>query len=298
MAKSDMLRGAMTALITPFRDDAVDEDALRALVDRQITDGIDGLVPCGTTGEAATMSEAERLEVIRVVAEQANGRVPVIAGTGTNDTRKTVAFTQRACEIKGVDAVLVVAPYYNKPGPRMLRAHFEHVADESPLPVVLYNVPGRTVVSLTAGVVAELAAHENVIGIKEATGDLKFAAELHEAVGAQDFAYFSGDDFTTMPFVAMGGHGCISVVSDTLTDAMSALAERSRGGDLEEAQRLNVRLQALARALFARSNPVPTKAIASALGWCSSEVRAPLYEAEPEFIVELQQVFSTYNDLM
>ncbi len=298
MAKSEMLRGAMTALITPFRDGAVDEEALRELVDRQIGDGIDGLVPCGTTGESATMSAQERLDVIRAVAEQVNGRVPVIAGTGTNDTRATIDFTNEVSRIRGVDAALVVVPYYNKPGPKMLQAHFEHVANASELPVVLYNVPGRTVVSLTASAVASLATHPDVIGIKEATGDLKFAAELHEAVGEQDFAFMSGDDFTTMPFVAMGGHGCISVLSNIMPGTMSTLVARAAGGDLEEARALNVRIQALTRALFARSNPVPTKALASALGWCSPEVRAPLFEAEPEFIQELHEVFSAYNDLM
>ena len=301
MSRSPSLSGAFTALITPFKQGGVDEDALRALVERQIQGGIDGLVACGTTGESATMSQEEQLAVIRTVVEVAGGRVPVIAGTGSNDTRKSVAMTKKVAELGGVDAALVVCPYYNKPNQPMLVRHFEEIADRGGLPVVLYNVPGRTVVSLAPETIAVLAAHQNIVGIKEATGNMAFDAAMFEAVqGQQGFALLSGDDFTTMPFVAMGGDGCISVVSNLLPGVMSRLVAGSKvGGDLAEAGRLNLKIQALARALFANPNPVPTKEVAAFLGWCEAEVRGPLALSDPAFVTSLQDlVTSKYPELL
>lgn len=296
MTQTLALRGAMTALITPFKDGKVDEQALRDLVDRQIEGGIDGLVPCGTTGESATMSADECFRVIEVVVEQAAGRVPIIAGTGSNDTKKTIGFTRRVAEIKGVDAALVVCPYYNKPNPFMVQRHFETVANDGGLPVVLYNVPGRTVISMTVDVVANLAKHPNIIAIKEATGNMKFDAEIFEAVaGTEGFSLLSGDDFTTMPFVASGGHGCISVLSNLDPGLMSELCEVSAQGNLERARALHLKIQPLARALFERSNPVPTKALAALLGWCTDEVRAPLFPAEDAFVDQLASVARAYG---
>lgn len=292
-----ILRGAFTALITPFRDGKVDDAALRALVDRQLQGGINGLVPCGTTGESATMSEEERLRVIEIVVEQAQGRVPIIAGTATNDTAETIAFTKRVSKIQGVDAALVVVPYYNKPNQPMLLRHFTQVADEGDLPVVLYNVPGRTVVSLHESTVAALARHPQIIGIKEATGDMAYDTRLFEAIApdAEGFALLSGDDFTTMPFVAMGGHGCISVVSNLDPGAMSAICALSAAGELEQARALHLKIQPLARALFAQPNPVPTKHIAAMLGWCSAEVRAPLYPCDEDFVDSLAILVNAYG---
>lgn len=291
------LQGAITALITPFKDGQIDEVALRQLVDRQIAGGIHGLVPCGTTGEASTMSEAERLRVIEIVVEQAQGRVPIIAGTGSNDTHKTLQFTQKAAKIQGVDAALVVVPYYNKPNQPMMLRHFSQVAEEGGLPVVVYNVPGRTVVSLHESTIAALAQHPNIIGIKEATGDINFDTRMIEALGehAQGFALLSGDDFTTMPFIAIGGHGCISVVSNLDPATMSALCTSALAGDLATARQLHLKIQPLARALFAWPNPVPTKHIAAMLGWCSAEVRAPLYEADADFVDSLKALAQAYG---
>jgi 4-hydroxy-tetrahydrodipicolinate synthase len=276
------LRGAFTALITPFRDGAVDHDALAALVERQIDGGIDGLVPCGTTGEAATTSTSERLAIIETVVEAADGRVPVLAGTGSNDTDKTIEFTRRVAEIEGVDYALVVVPYYNKPSDAMLLRHFRRVADEGGLPVVLYNVPGRTVVSLEPETIAVLAEHERIVGIKEATGDLVFDTHLVELLGETDFRLMSGDDFTTFPFLSVGGHGCVSVISNLVPDVMSEMCAAARDGDFERARELHVAIQPLARFAFSDANPVPTKVAAAALGWCTPEVRGPLSLVDEE----------------
>lgn len=286
-----MFQGAFTALITPLRDGAIDHEALRALVERQIEGGINGLVPCGTTGESATMNADERLSVIRTVVDQAQGRVPVIAGTGTNDTAATLSFTRAVAEIDGVQAALVVVPYYNKPSQRMLRDHFRAVADGGNLPVVLYNVPGRTVISATPETVAELAEHEQIVALKDATGDMVYASRLIELLGdASSLSLLSGDDFTTFPFVALGGHGCISVASNIDPTALAALVKSAREGDLKQARALHLKLQALCRFLFSDSNPVPTKAAASLLGWCSAEVRGPLSAATPELLEHARQL--------
>ncbi len=288
------LRGAFTALITPFRDGEVDVDALRDLVERQIEGGIDGLVPCGTTGEAATMTEDEQLLVIRTVVEAAGGRVPIIAGTGTNDTRKTVAYTRKVAEIDGVDAALVVVPYYNKPDQEGLFRHFTTVADEGSLPVVLYNVPGRTVRSLTPETVGRLAQHENIIAIKEATGDMVFDTEVLEAVDGK-IDVLSGDDYTTFPLLACGGKGCISVLSNLDPATMSQMCEAALEGDYATARKLHMKIQPLTRALFSAPNPVPTKTIASKLGWCTSDVRAPLYELDDEAATALETLARDYG---
>lgn len=271
--------GAYTALITPFRDGQIDFPALDALVERQIENNIDGLVPCGTTGESATMTPAERFDVISRVVAVANGRVPIIAGTGSNDTSETTQFTQRIAEIKGVDAALVVTPYYNKPGQRGIVAHFQHVADHGGLPVVMYNVPGRTVVSMNADTVATLAAHPNIVGIKEASADLNLDTEIFARV-PDDFSMLSGDDFTTFQFVAMGGHGCISVVSNVAPRLMHDLIAATRDADLATARRLHHDVYPIAKVLFSDANPVPTKTAARLLGWCSDEARLPLYAGD------------------
>ena len=288
------LRGAFTALITPFRDGEVDLESLRGLVKRQLDGGIDGLVPCGTTGETATMTVAEQLQVIRTVVDAAGGQVPIVAGTGSNDTRKTVEHTRKAAEIDGVDAALVVVPYYNKPDQEGLFRHFTTVADEGGLPVVLYNVPGRTVRSLTPETVSRLAEHDNIIAIKEATGDMVFDTEVLEAVGDR-IDVLSGDDFTTFPLLACGGTGCVSVVSNVDPASMSQMCSAALDGNFSAARRLHMKIQPLARALFSAPNPVPAKMIASMLGWCGPQVRAPLYEVDEQTRAALEALISDYG---
>lgn len=275
------MEGAFTALITPFRGGMVDTEALEALVERQIEGGIDGLVPCGTTGESATMSEDERLLVIETVVEAADGRVPVVAGTATNDTRKSVEFTQRVAEIDGVDAALVVTPYYNKPSQAALVRHFTEIADAGGLPVVLYNVPGRTAVSMTADTVATLAEHEQIVAIKEATGDMVLGSRIVELAGDK-ITLLSGDDFTTFPLLAIGARGCTSVASNIIPGQLSAMCAAANNGDLATARGIHYKIMPLVRAMFLDTNPVPVKAAAALLDWCSTEIRGPLYPADAE----------------
>ncbi len=289
------LRGAFTALITPFSDDGtVDFAALRGLVRRQLDGGIDGLVPCGTTGEAATMSAEERLQVIKTVAEEVGDQVPIIAGTGTNNTAETIAFTRRVANINHVDAALVVTPYYNKPGQPELLRHFREVADEGGLPVVLYNVPGRTGVSLGPDTVARLAEHNAIVGIKEASADMALDSAIR-ANTDNGFAMLSGDDFTTFPFLAIGGQGCVSVLSNLIPGDMSKMCAAAGEGDFETAREIHLSIQPLARAMFRKSNPIPVKAAANLMGWCGSTLRGPLYEPDDDFKEELENTLHAYG---
>ncbi len=289
-----LLKGAFTALITPFdHDGQVDHDALRALVRRQIDGGIDGLVPCGTTGEAATMSDEECLAVIETVVDEADGEVPIIAGTGTNNTAQTVEFTRRVADMGGVDAALVVTPYYNKPGQPELTRHFQTVADEGGLPVVLYNVPGRTAVSLSADTVAHLAEHDQIIAIKEASADMALDSAI-VASTPDDFALLSGDDFTTLPLLSVGGVGCVSVASNLIPGHMSKLCELANHGDFAAARDIHLPLQSLADALFQKTNPIPVKAAASLLDLCDIHLRAPLYAPDDAYLQNLQALLTEH----
>jgi 4-hydroxy-tetrahydrodipicolinate synthase len=288
------LEGAFTALITPFDGHSIDHDAYAELVDRQIEGGIDGLVPCGTTGEAATMSKDDMLSVIRTCADAAAGRVPVVAGTGSNDTRETIETTRAVSEISGVDAALVVTPYYNKPDQEGMYRHFKEVADNGGLPVVLYNVPSRTGVSLTAETVARLAKHDNIVGIKEASADMTLVTRIADDAG-DNLQLMSGDDFTTYPLVSIGGTGCVSVVSNLDPGTMSELVETADNGDVDRARELHQKIQPLARMLFAKPNPVPTKVAASLLGWCEPDVRPPLYLPSEDFADLMEDMLEDYG---
>lgn len=288
------LHGAMTAIITPFRDDQVDHPTLRRMVQRQLDAGIDGLVPCGTTGESAVMTPEERLSVIRTTVRAADGRVPIVAGTGTNDTRKTIDFTRTVSKLGGVHAALVVVPYYNKPDQRGLIRHFSAVADQGGLPVVLYNVPGRTITSLTPDTIHALAQHENIIAIKEASGNMRFDSDVLAAADGK-LSVLSGDDFTTFPLLAMGGTGCISVVSNIDPAVMARLCRSARQGDWEDARRAHFKIQPLARALFSAPNPIPTKTIAAQLGLCLSDTRGPLFGPDDDLERSLAIVMSDYE---
>src|SRR2546422_5347328 len=228
------LRGAMVAVVTPFRNGAVDEPALRALARWQIEKGTDALVPCGTTGEGATLSAKELYQVVRACVDEARGRVPVIAGCGSNDTRRTIENVQRAKEA-GADAALVVTPYYNKPTSEGLFRHFEAVAKQGGLPVVLYNVPSRTSVDMLADTVARCAKVPGIIGIKEASGNVVRVAEIQAAGVPEDFAIVAGDDMFTLPTLAMGGHGVISVVANIAPGEMAGLCDAFFAGDLAKA---------------------------------------------------------------
>lgn len=268
--------GAFTALVTPFRDGEVDEAGLRALVEFQIDGGITGLVPCGTTGESATMTSAEHNRVIDIVVEQAAGRVPVIAGTGSNDTRCAVDHTVHAAAA-GAAAALVVVPYYNRPTQEGMYRHFAAVAEATDLPIILYNVPGRTGVNLLPETALRLAELQTVVGIKEASGNLDQASQI--AIGAPEgFSVLSGDDSLTLPIVSVGGHGVISVVSNIVPGAVAELTGAALAGDFAAARAMHARLFDLCRAMFLENNPTAVKTAAAMLGLCSGELRLPLTE--------------------
>ena len=267
--------GAGTALVTPFsKGGDVDEGALRRLVRRQVEGGIDVLVPCGTTGESATLSADEQSRVIAITVEEAAGRVPVLAGAGSNDTRAAVDKAKRAAAL-GAHGVLSVGPYYNKPNPDGFYGHFAAVAEASPVPVVYYNVPGRTGSNIDVKTQLRLAQHPNIVGVKEASGSLPQVMELLRD-RPTGFEVLSGDDAYTLAFMAHGAEGVISVAANQVPGPMHALAAACRKGDLAEARRLHNRLLRLMNLNFVESNPIPVKASLALMGLCEESYRLPL----------------------
>lgn len=271
-----MFKGYNTALITPFKDGKVDEGAFRSHVEWQIGEGIHGLVPCGTTGESPTLSHEEHMRLTELCIEIADGRVPVIAGTGSNSTEEAIMLTRHAKEA-GAAGALMVTPYYNKPTQEDMYRHYSAVADAVDIPIVIYNIPARSVVDMTVETMARLARHANIVGVKDATADLVRPALTRLAIGA-DFCQLSGEDGTAVPFFAQGGHGCISVTSNIAPKPCVALFDAWTAGDLKTVAELNDRLMPVHDALFVESNPAPVKYAASLLGMCTDEVRAPLCE--------------------
>jgi 4-hydroxy-tetrahydrodipicolinate synthase len=269
-----MFEGVMTALVTPFRDGAIDEKALRALVERQIEAGIDGLVPCGSTGESATLSHDEHGRVIEIVVDAAAGRVPVVAGTGSNNTEEAIRLTRHAKDA-GATGALLISPYYNKPTQAGLVAHYEAVARAAELPLIVYNIPGRTASNILPETLAQLAQIENVVGVKESCGDIDQIA--HVVAGCpDDFAVLSGDDALALPLLAVGGDGVISTSSNVAPREMLELVSAFRSGDPAGALVVHQKLLPLFDALFRETNPIPVKAALSIMGLCGDEIRLPL----------------------
>lgn len=266
--------GCYTALITPFKGEAVDVAAYEALVDWQIHEGIHGLVPCGTTGESPTLSPEEHLDIIAHTVRVAAGRVPVMAGTGSNSTAEAILYTQKA-EKAGADAALVVAPYYNKPTQEGIYQHYKAIANATGLPIFIYNIPGRSVVNITDATLARLAEIKNIAGVKDATGDLARVATLRHRVGDR-LVQFSGEDMTAVGFNAMGGRGVISVVSNLVPNLFSRIQNLTLEGKFEEARTLHAALVPLTSAMFAETSPMPVKYAAALMGKCSGAVRLPL----------------------
>lgn len=276
-----MLRGSITALITPMRDGGLDEKAFASFVEWQIAEGIHGLVPVGTTGESPTVSHDEHNRVVDICVEVANGRVPVIAGAGSNSTAEAVALAQHA-EKSGADAVLSVVPYYNKPNQEGLFHHFSAVAQSVGIPVILYSVPSRTTVDLTVDTIARLRdAHANIVGAKDATADMG-RASLQRAKLGPDFILLSGEDMTALGFNAHGGHGCISVTSNLAPRLVSQMQEKSLAGDFKGALEIHDLLVPLHKNLFLEPNPTAVKYAASRLGLCANELRLPLVTVSKE----------------
>ena len=275
-----MFKGSFPALLTPFANGGVDETAFQNFVQWQIDQGSHGLVPCGTTGESPTLSHEEDMRVTSLCVEVAKGRVPVIAGTGSNSTEEAIKLTRHAKQA-GADGALVVTPYYNKPTQEGLYRHYKAIQDAVEIPIVIYNIPGRCVVDMTVETMARLAALPNIVGVKDATCDLVRPAKTRLAIGA-DFAQLSGEDATVVPFLAQGGHGCISVTANVAPQLCAELHEAWQGGDLESVQTINDRLMPLHEALFAETSPALAKYAASLLGKCQNIVRQPLVEVSEQ----------------
>jgi len=286
------MRGCGTALVTPFRrDDSLDEAALRRLVQFQLREGIDFLVPCGTTGETPTLEHDEYLRVIQIALEEANGRVPVIAGVGGNNTKKVIENT-RGVRALGVQGVLAVAPYYNKPTQEGLFQHFKAIAESTDLPVILYNVPSRTASNIEPATVARLSGIPNVIAIKEASGSITQQMEVLDAV-EPGFRVLSGDDAYTFPLMALGGLGVISVVSNQTPGLMTQLTRLMLEGKIDEARKLHFQLLPLMQANFIETNPIPVKAGLALMGLIEEVYRLPLVPMRPENRAKLEKVMTT-----
>jgi len=269
-----MFGGAMVAIVTPFRNGLVDEDAFRRLIEEQIAAGTDGIVPCGTTGESTTLSHEEHDRVIEIAVDAVKKRVPVIAGTGSNSTAEALRLTRHAWEA-GADGALLVCPYYNRPTQEGLYLHYRTVAEKVPIPIIVYNIPGRTGTNMLPETLARLAKIPNIVGVKEAAGSIKQMSDQIQLCGA-DFDVLSGDDIFTLPLLALGGKGIISVISNVVPGDMAGLVDAFAAGDLEKARALHFRMSPLIDALFIETNPIPVKAALAMMGKIDGELRLPL----------------------
>ncbi|MDH4231459.1 MAG: 4-hydroxy-tetrahydrodipicolinate synthase [Nitrospirota bacterium] len=283
-----MFKGSIVAIVTPFKDGKVDEKALGDLIDWHIKQGTNAIVPCGTTGESATLDYEEHYRVIQFTVEAVNKRVPVIAGTGANATDETIMITREAKKAKA-DGALVVAPYYNKPTQEGLYRHYKAVAEAVKIPIVLYNVPGRTAVNMLPSTVARLAEIKNIVAIKEATGDMKQVSEVIRLCGNR-LTVLSGDDFTTIPLMALGGKGVISVAANVAPKLVSQMGALWANGKFDEARKLHYRLEPLNASMFIETNPIPVKTALAMMGKIQEEFRLPLCEMAPANKEKLRKV--------
>lgn len=288
-----MFRGAITALVTPFKNGQVDEEALRNLIEFQIANGVDGLVPCGTTGESPTLSHDEHDRVIEMTIDAAKKRVPVIAGTGSNSTAEALRLTRHAYEA-GADGALIACPYYNKPTQEGLYQHFELIAKNVPIPIIPYNIPGRTGINMSPELIARLAKISNIVGIKEASGSIKQISDVINLCD-KDFAVLSGDDIFTLPLMAIGGAGVISVVSNVAPADMAGLVDAFNAGDMARAKELHYKMSALIDMLFIEVNPIPVKAALALMGKIEYEYRLPLCKMAEANFEKLKKVMINYG---
>lgn len=288
-----MFRGAITALVTPFKNGKVDANALRELIEFQITEGIAGLVPCGTTGESPTLTHDEHDLVIEITIDAAQKRVPVIAGTGSNSTAEALRLTKHAFDA-GADGALIACPYYNKPTQEGLYRHFETIAQNVPIPIIPYNIPGRTGVNMSPELIARLSKISNIVGVKESSGSIKQMNDVLDLCGP-DFDVLSGDDGFTLPLMAMGGKGVISVTSNIAPADMAALANAVEAGDLSRARALHFQMSPLFDVLFIETNPIPVKAVLALMGKIEYEYRLPLCPMAESNYNKLKQVIKNYG---
>lgn len=291
--KQPVFTGSGVAIITPFTNDGVDYPALVRLLDFQLENGTDAIIVCGTTGEAAAMSYEERIRTIEAVVRHVDGRAPVIAGTGSNNTENAIAMSRDASGA-GVDALLVVTPFYNKATPKGLIRHYTAVADAVEKPVILYHVPSRTGVKCTAEIYAALAEHPNIVGVKEAGGDLALVQKTRELC-PEDFYIWSGNDDETAPIMLFGGKGVISVAANVMPEAMHRLTEACLNGDFATAGQMQLKLRKLCEALFWEVNPIPVKTALAIMGYCQERFRSPMCEMEPENRERLAGVLAEYG---
>ncbi|MFH2074305.1 MAG: 4-hydroxy-tetrahydrodipicolinate synthase [Pseudomonadota bacterium] len=288
-----MFGGAIVAIVTPFRNGKVDEQALRKLIEEQIAAGTDGIAPCGTTGESTTLSHEEHDRVIEITIDAVRKRVPVIAGTGSNSTAEALRLTRHAWEA-GADGALLVCPYYNRPTQEGLYQHYRTIAEEVPIPIIIYNIPGRTGTNLLPETLVRLAEIKNIVGVKEASGSLKQMSDVIQLCGS-DFDVLSGDDIFTLPLLAIGGKGVISVISNVVPADMAEMVDVFATGDLEQARALHYRMAPLIGVLFIETNPIPVKAALAMMGKIEYELRLPLCRMSEKNEGTLKKVMQDYG---
>ncbi len=288
-----MFHGSIVAIVTPFKKGKIDEKAFGELIDFHLRSGTHGIVPCGTTGESATLSHDEHKRIVELAVKMAGGRIPVIAGTGSNSTEEAIAFTRHAKTV-GADGALLITPYYNKPTQEGLYQHYKAIAKAVDLPLVLYNIPGRTGVNMLPATVARLMDFDNMIGIKEGTGSLQQISDLVQLCGDR-LVILSGDDFTALATMAVGGKGVISVTANIAPSDTARMAEAAERGDFAQARKLHEQLYPLHQVMFVETNPVPVKAALALMGKCADEVRLPLWRMSDENLKKLKTAMKRYG---
>ncbi|PKL91599.1 MAG: 4-hydroxy-tetrahydrodipicolinate synthase [Candidatus Goldiibacteriota bacterium HGW-Goldbacteria-1] len=288
-----MFRGSYVAIVTPFKNGKIDEKAFAKLIEMHAKAGTDGIVPCGTTGESPTLTVEEHEGLIALTVKLVNKRMKVMAGTGSNSTAEAIEYSQ-AAEKAGADGCLIVNPYYNKPTQAGLLQHFQAVAASVKIPIVVYNILGRTGVNVSTPVMAELAKIKNITGVKEASGDLSQMSEVINACG-QDFDVLSGDDALTLPLLAVGGHGVISVVANIIPKDVKAMITAFNSGDIKKAQAMHRKMLPLVKAMFIETNPIPVKAAMAIMGLIDDEIRLPMTKPAPEAVIKLKKAMKDYG---
>ena len=288
-----MFKGVFVAVVTPFKNGKIDEEALRGLIDFQIAGGVDGIVPCGTTGESATLNHEEHDQVIRIAVDACKGKASVLAGTGSNSTQEAIQLSRNA-KNAGADGLLQITPYYNKPNQEGLYHHFSSIADAVDLPIVLYNVPSRTSVNMVPETVVRLAKTENIVGIKEASGSLQAISKIIDN-GGEDVTVLSGDDPLLWPILGIGGKGVISVTANILPAKVAALCKAASIGDVIEARSLHYELMDISDSLFIDTNPVPVKAALHLMGKIENELREPLVKLSSDNLERLKKAMACHD---
>jgi len=288
-----MFSGSNVAIVTPFKNGQIDEKKLEELIDWHIENSTSGIVPCGTTGESATLSHEEHKRVIEVTVSKVNKRVKVIAGTGSNNTKEAIELTQYAQKV-GADGALVITPYYNKPTQHGLYLHFKKIAENTDIPIILYNVPGRTGVNMLPETVIKLSKIKNIVGVKEASGSMDQATQIIRLCGS-DFDFLSGDDALTYPFLAIGGKGVISVVANIIPQDIARMIELYNKGEVKKACALHLKMYPLMKAMFIETNPIPIKTAMGIMGKIKDELRLPLCSMKEENKEKLKKVMKEYG---